>query len=208
MATGQVQEIRPTPPPIVDGNSGEPVDMKDALALDELVKQYFTRIRFSWSEIGRVASEISVHDLWKVFPVEAGEEPFTGFDDYLLRRGQKGRTTIYRARQLYDGLVKLGDKMHTISQANAIWLLRCVTRLGESKGLSERFVSSASLMTEKEFASFCKDNLPGAAAEETKKDRSWRLDESLAKVVDKAVKVAMWEEETDDEKVGIERIVT
>lgn len=207
----QVQEIRSSqqPPPIMDGDSGVPVLDKADLVYDDIITKYAQQQRFAWFEIGQAASIIKLRELWKVFPIEVGQEPFKGFDDYVNRRGQKGRSTIYRAWKLFDGLNQIGEtNCRSISQANAIWLLRCKDRLGEKKGLSDQFISNAMAMQEKEYASFCNDNLPGAAKEETQHDRSWRLDKSLATIVDRAVKIAMWEEETEDEKVAIERVIT
>jgi hypothetical protein len=76
------------------------------------------------------------------------------------------------------------------------------------KVLTAEVVGAALSMNEKDFAEFCNERLPGAAREEKQESISFHVDKSLAKVVDQALQVAMWDAEVDHKNDALERIVT
>jgi hypothetical protein len=192
---------------------------KEAQAYDSIITQYARTLRFGWWELGEAARIIKEKHLWRQFAAPAGEEAFHSWDDYVHRRGQKSRTAIYRALRLRTILKDIPeDTCRAITQANAIWLQRLIARLGaKSKAIKPetmaQIVANAQSMQEEEFAEYCNKKLPGAAKEETKEPISFgSCDRSLAKVVNQAIKVALWEISLegdavyDDRRDALERL--
>jgi len=207
-----VAEVQP-PVTAPTDNSEAPLTDREALLYDETIKRYATTVRYGWWELGEAARVIKQRALWKQFSAPAGEEPFHSFDDYVNRRGQKSRTSIYRGLQLRTGLTDIPENdCRVMSQANAIWLLRMVKRVGPKKALSKAVIANAASMQEDEFAKYCNDKLPGAAKEESKENITFSgCEKSLAKVVDEAIKVALWEisldsDPVEDKRDALERI--
>lgn len=180
-------------------------ELSEIAIFDEIVKQYSSTARFGWYRLGSAAKEIQDRELWQWYEPPAGQEPFAGWDDYANRRGELSRAGIYRAKTLRTELAFLDEKTATqISLANAKWLMIVKKRLGEKKANTDKFVKAAIEKTEKDYAEYCNEKLPGAAKEEIKRTIKWTVDKSLARIIEQAVRVAMWVGELDDERDGVE----
>jgi len=212
MATVSSTPMQMPPPAVINqqANSEVPLSDKEALVYDGIVSQYAKIVRFGWWELGDAAKIIKQRNLWKQFSAPQGEEPFHSFEDYINRRAQKSRAAMYRSLQLRDGLAEIPENdCRNMSQANAIWMLRLVKRIAKKKALDPKVVANALSMQEKEFAEYCNALLPGAAKEEKKENITFTsCDRSLAKVVDRALQVAMWDGELDDRRDALEKIVS
>ena len=197
-------------PPVPDEATGAmpQIDPNEAAKYDQIVRSYAEKDRFAWHGLGTAAQFIREHELWKIFSPDFGEEPFHGFDDYLERRGQKAKSKIWLAVKLVTALETVDvEDCKRISQQNAIWLMRYVTRI--KKDPSKEMLDKAKSMKEKLFADYVNAKMPGAAKEEIKQSIIFSsCDKSLAKVVDQALEVAMWESDVNDRREALERLCT
>jgi len=201
--TGAPQAIESTKPTI---------SPEQALECDQFIRGFAQQAQYSWHRLGYVGRLIRDNELWKQFPQDYGEEPFTGFVDYCERRAQRAKSQIYVAMKVNAMLDHVPDETcEKIPLANAIWLSRFVVRVSP-KQLTETMIGKAQSMKEKEFADYINDKLPGAAKEEIKQSIIFSgCEKSLAKVVDEAVKVALWEiglddSPNDDKRNALERM--
>lgn len=216
MATATHAVSEPGPVPIAEEKPK--VTPQQAAEYDQFIRQFSVNTRFGWWKLGAVGRAIRDNDLWKQFAPEFGEEPFKGFVDYCERRAQNAKTPIYLAMKLHAVLDHIpAEECEKMPRQNAIWLSRYVLRVGSTMTgtikIGKEMLSKSQKMTEKEFAEYINDKLPGAAKEEIKQSIIFHgCDKSLAKVVDEAVKIALWEisldeaNQNDDKRHALERL--
>lgn len=180
---------------------------QEAAKYDEIIKGYGDKARFRWHSLGEAVRVIREEKLWEQFSPNFGEDPFAGLDDYLERRLERSKAAAYLALKLNVALEDIpADDCRAIPQQNAVWLMRYVTRV-ESKP-NKTMIDKAKTMKEKLFADYVNTKMPGAAREEVKQNITFSgCEKSLAKVVDEAMVVAMWDAEVEDKRDALEHIV-
>ena len=205
-----VEAIEANPnPTVVEGAMAlvdKPMDPNEAMKYDEVIRGYADKARFRWYSLGEAVKVIRDQELWKSFSPNFGEDPFAGLDDYLDRRLERAKSTAYLAMKLRVALEDIpAEDCQQIPQQNAIWLAKYITRV-ENKP-PKAMIDKAKTMKEALFADYVNVKMPGAAKEEVKQNITFsKCDKSLAKVVDKALVVAMWDAEVDDKRDALERI--
>jgi len=205
-------EAGPIPVPPKDQPEQPKFTPQQASEFDQFIRHYVEESQFGWVKLADAGRAIRDNDLWKQFPPKFGEQPFTGFVDYVERTAERAKTQIYvamKARATLDFLPS--ETCGKLRLGNAIWLARFAQRM-DPKHVTKEIIAKGEKLSEKEFSEYINDKMPGAAKEELKQTIAFRgCDKSLAKVVDDAIKVALWEialdeNPNDDKRNALERL--
>jgi hypothetical protein len=200
MATPKVLNIRTE-------EQVEQLSLNFAQQCDDVIERYSRATRYSWIDLGKAAAAIKDKELWKQLkPVKVGdEEPaaYHSFEDYIQRKTDSGRSTIYRAISLVTEFNAIKEQeLREIPLVNAIWLLKLKKRGGRSKWCNPKWIEQAQRLSEKDFANLVNSVLPGAAKEE--EQQLFSIPRSLADRFEEVMKVAKWAYETPDDAEALE----
>ena len=168
-----------------------------ALVADGELRRLWLDMHRSWIRFG--AALVDFHD--RGYHASLG---FPRFSEWAESR-KIGRSTAYEAMRIVRNLLLLVpmERAELMSKQNAKALL-CVPK----ERMTEALVSKAQELTEDEFWDYLQDEQTGIwKPVEVKRTIVWRgLPLSLAQLINRAIEIAMRMENTDDRKVGLERI--
>jgi len=211
MATATTTATEPKGPKLVSDNDEVQANAAAADAALQVINDFSRSTRFAWWQLGGAALLIEEQSCWRTYKPDDGGKSYSSFEDFVNRKLQRGRSTIFRAKGLRKELSVLTDEQGTqIPLAKAIWLVKLKKRAGDSKWCNPKWIDAAmsKKISEDQFAELVNEALPGAAKEEEQITIKLKLDKSLAKVVQKVFRMAKLFGETDRDDEALEYICT